>query len=80
MANVGRNDPAYDAVEVTPSDTANLGAVRSLYIGGEGSVKVMTALGSTVTFSGVADGTILPVAVQMVFAEDTTATAIVALY
>ncbi len=74
--------PADDAAAVTPSDVATLPIkpARALHIGGAGNVKVVTARGSTVTFVGLTAGQLLPVRVTQVFATDTTATSIVALY
>ncbi len=51
-----------------------------LYIGGTGSVKVLTAGGDKVTFANAAEGFVLPVNVLQVFATDTTATDILALW
>ena len=64
------------------SDTVDLttSPAKSLYIGGAGNIKVTLIDGSTVTFSGVPVGTILPVVVTRVFATGTTATNILALY
>jgi len=80
--NVNKQDPGYDAVAVTPSDTAQIEPCRGLYIGGAGDVKVQMAsgTGTAVTFAGLLAGSILPVQVQLVYSTDTTATNIVALY
>jgi hypothetical protein len=51
-----------------------------LYVGGAGNVEVKTAGGDKVNFSNVAEGFVLPVNVIQVFATDTTATNIVALW
>lgn len=73
--------PAYSAAAVVPSDSVNLiGEVKSLYIGGAGNVRVLTSNGETVTFSGMQAGSYLLVQVRRVFATNTTATNIVALY
>ena len=73
--------PAYSAAAVTPSDSVNLiGEVKSLYIGGAGNVRVLTSNGETVTFSNMQAGSYLLVQVRRVFATNTTATNIVALY
>ena len=69
--------PAHDAAAVTPSDSTVV-AFRSLWIGGAGNVAVMPLNGDTaVTFSTVAAGTLLPIAVRQVMATNTTATLIV---
>lgn len=80
MANIMSTDPGYDAAAVTPSDTAHLGNVRALYIGGAGNVKIVTEGGTTVAFNNVQAGTIIPVRAATVFSTDTTATNIVAIY
>lgn len=74
----------YSAVAgfaVTTSDsTVFPTAMRALYVGGTGDVKVrMMRDGTTLTFSAVPGGTILPIEVDMVFATGTTATLILAL-
>lgn len=80
MANYMLSDPAYDAAAVTKSDSTHLGNVRGLYVGGAGDVAVLTAGGTTLTFSSVPAGSVLPIQVQKVMSTNTTATAIVALY
>jgi hypothetical protein len=80
MANVFPTDPAQDAAVVTPSDTADQGDVRGLFVGGDGNVSLVTALGNTVVFTGVLGGSILPVRCTKVRSTGTTATNIVALY
>lgn len=71
---------AFDAAEVTPSDTGNLRPTRALYIGGAGAVKVDMALGATVTFAGLLAGSVLPIQVVRVYSTGTDASNIVALY
>ena len=80
MANIMATDPGYSAAAVTPSDTAHLGNVRALYIGGAGDVKIDAEGGGTVTFVGVQAGSIIPVRAVRVYATGTDATSIVALY
>jgi hypothetical protein len=74
--------PALGAAAVTPNDSTDLVVrpARSLFIGGAGNVAVITAAGDTVTFNGLAAGSILPVQVTRVLATGTTATNIIALY
>lgn len=71
---------AYDATTVTPADDGVLRVTRALYVGGSGDIKVDMALGTTVTFSAVLAGSILPIQVSRVYSTDTSATSIVALY
>ena len=78
------------AAVVTPSDTVNIPYVGGdgttpswpcvLYIGGSGNIRVQTEGGDDVVFTGVLAGTFLPVNVVRVFATNTTATNIVALW
>lgn len=70
--------PAHDAAAVTPSD-ATIVAFRSLWIGGAGNVAVvpLNGDGTVVTFSTVAAGTLLPIAVRQVRSTGTSATLIV---
>ena len=69
---------AAGAVAVTPSDSTALD-FRALWVGGAGNVAVRTRNGQTVTFSGVAAGTVLPVQGDRVMSASTTATLILAL-
>lgn len=73
--------PACSAAVVTPSDSTDLALYsRALYIGGAGNVTVdMIETGSTITFSGVAAGTLLPIGVRRVRSTGTTATLIISL-
>jgi len=81
MANIMATEPARDAAAVTPSDSAQISPVaRALYVGGSGDIKLVTEEGTTVTFQDIVAGSILPVKVTKVFATDTTATNIVALF
>jgi len=65
---------------VTPHDTNDLSLDCVLYIGGAGTVKILTANNETLTFVGLNAGDILPVKVRRVYSTDTTATNIVALW
>ena len=57
---------------------ANQGCV--LYVGNTGNVRVLTAGNDDVTFVGIPAGAFVPVQVKRVFATDTDATDIVALW
>ena len=79
--------PARGGFAVTPSNSTTFDNVgpnnppaRSLYVGGAGNVAVRFVDGSTVTFTAVPAGMILPVHVDRVLATGTTATGIVGLY
>lgn len=81
---------AERAAAVVPSDTVNIPSVSTgdgtgnngcvLYVGVTGDLKVTTAGGDDVVFTGVLAGSFIPVQVLKVFATDTTATNIVALW
>lgn len=73
--------PAMEAIAVTPSDSVDLpkGIARALFIGGAGSVVLDTYNNTSITFAGLAAGTILPVQTKRV-RTSSTATSIVALY
>lgn len=64
-----------DAKAVTVSDTLNLpNGPAIIYAGGGGSVKVTTAQGSDITFTGLQPGAIIPVQVLRVWSTGTSPT------
>lgn len=73
---------AHRASAVTTSDaTVFAQPTRALWIGAAGNIVVdMADGGSAVTFVGVQGGTLLPFQVTRVYATNTTATSIVALF
>jgi len=77
MSNV--SDPVKFGTAVTPSNSTVLTPTRALYIGTTGDVSVLMMNDETILFKAVAVG-ILPVQVTKVFATNTTATNIVALW
>jgi hypothetical protein len=63
--------------DVTPDDATDLDDPSdALWVGGAGTVKVTTVGGQTVTISGVAAGTLLPIRVTRVWENGTSATLI----
>jgi hypothetical protein len=66
------------AVDVVPNDTTQF-APSTLYIGGSGNIRVMTAGGDVVTFHGAPAG-FFPVKVIRVLNTNTSATQIVRLF
>lgn len=68
------------AYSVTASDTSNLPYVSVIYVGGAGAVKVTTAQGDTVTFSGLQTGSVIPVQVLQVWSTGTSATNLIGVY
>lgn len=60
-----------------------VGAVNNgcvLYVGNTGNLRVLTSSGADLTFVGIPAGSFVPVQVKRVFATDTTATDIIALW
>ena len=79
MAN---NHPTVVFSAVTPNDSTDIpGGPRAFYVGGSGNL-VLGVRGTltTVTFTGINGGTLLPVGADRVMATGTTATSIVALF
>lgn len=75
------DSPAASAAAVTPNDSTVLDTTRGLWIGGAGDVAVyMKGSTTSVTFAGIAAGTLIPIRVDRVLATGTTATSIVALW
>ena len=74
--------PMYpgDAAVVTPSDSVPFITPSVVFVGGGGTVRVLTAQGSDVTFVGVLAGSVLPVQVLRVYASTTTATNMVRIF
>lgn len=76
---------AYDmykeAAAVTPHDSnaQTLFPCDAIYVGTAGNLAVIMKNGTTVTFTGVKAGTVLPIGVNRVNATNTTASNIVAL-
>lgn len=69
-----------DAVTVTKSDaTVYTPPLRGIWVGGVGDLTVVTQDGSTVTFSAVAAGTLIPIAATKVMSTGTTASNITGL-
>jgi len=72
--------PGFDGFAITPSDTTTFFAnnqplcCRAIYVGVGGTIVLITAGGTTLTFLGVTAGQVLPVMAQQVKATGTTAT------
>ena len=72
--------PGFHAMEVIPSDTADLAfASRALYVGAPGDLRLTLASGDTVTLANMAAG-FVPLRVARVHASGTTASSIVAVW
>ncbi len=85
-ANIDKDlsQPAVEGVAVTPGASALANTTRALWVGGAGNVEVTflgidNLAGTTVIFTGVSAGQLLPIRVTHVLATNTTATGIVAL-
>ena len=77
----GLGEPAVHGYAITPYNNTDLAyTTRGLWVGGAGAVKVTLYGGDTVTLSGVAAGTLLPIRVTKVFSTGTDATLLVGLY
>lgn len=73
-------DVANDGFAITPNDAADLTrSAISLYVGGDGSLKVTTRGGTVLTLANVKAGSIIPLRVARVWANGTTATGLVGL-
>jgi len=78
--NPGLDSPAEDAFAITPHDTNDLAQVtRGIYVGGAGDLTVVTKGGTTVLFSAVPAGVVLPVRAAKVKSTGTAATSLVGL-
>ncbi|MEO3386751.1 hypothetical protein [Mesorhizobium sp. CAU 1741] len=76
----GLESPVTHGFEITPDDVGELPElVRALYVGSAGAVALVLSSGASVTLSGVAGGTVLPLRAAKVLATGTTATGIVGL-
>ena len=54
--------PGYDAFVITPNSGANLATpVRALWVGAAGDICLVTMKGTSLTFTGVNAGSILPI-------------------
>lgn len=75
------SSPYTGGEAVTKHDTNELTKVtRALYVGGAGTLTVITSDGSTIAFGAVTAGTLLPLRVKIVKNTGTSATSITALW
>ena len=80
LGNENPETPAHGAYAIAPSDTTDLPqAIKSIYVGVSGDVKVTTAIGDVVTFKAHPVGYMLVKATR-VWATGTTATNLLGLY
>lgn len=81
MSRVNIQSPDYrpSAHNVTPSDANDLSTPGvGLYVGGAGNISAIMEDGTTVTFTAVPVGTVLPFIFKRINATGTTATNLVA--
>ncbi len=81
----GNTDPADRGFTVTPDDLKELPFLtRAVYIGGAGNLvcemKNASGVWSSITFTGLLAGSILPIATRRILSTNTTATFINALW
>jgi hypothetical protein len=69
-----------DAAAVTTSDTNTFATASIIFSGTGGTIRVLTAQGTDVTFTNVQAGAILPVQVLRVFTTTTTAASMVRIF
>ena len=68
-----------DAASVTTNDVTQF-SPSVLYVGTGGTIRVLTAEGSDITFTNLPAGIILPLRVIRVYASTTTATGIIRIF
>lgn len=75
-------DTATRVEDVTPSDSVNFayGIARAVYVTGGGNVVIVRGDGTTVTYTGVPDDTVLDVRCKRINSTSTTATGIKAYF
>jgi hypothetical protein len=78
---VAYSDPAYDGFAITPHASNYLSRVtRGIYIGGgDGTLSLETAAGTTLSFVGLAIGSVLPIQARKVFVSGTGSTGLIGL-
>ena len=82
-ANVSqKGSKATNAVAVTPDDANDLEITptSALQVGGSGDVKVEMEDGTTIVLPSLTAGVVYPYSITRVYATDTTATNVIALY
>jgi hypothetical protein len=82
ITNYSPTFPMYPggATTISTSDTDYLPTPSIIYVGGAGAVKVTTAQGDDVTFSGLQAGQVIPVQVTRVWTSGLTATNLLRIY
>ena len=80
MAKLTVNDPAIDAIPVTPNDSVDLpgGVCSALLVVTAGNLHIITAAGNERTIAVPAG--VIPIQTRRVYSTSTTAASITALY
>lgn len=73
------SQPGTGAVSITPADSDLAYAVRALYIGTTGNVRITTWAGQDITFPNVPVG-FFPMGALRVWSTNTTASGIIGIY
>jgi len=80
-------EPSFNFVAITKSDTVPISyngkpaRAKAFYIGGAGNIAIKSdATGAAVVFEGCLAGTVLPISSEFLYATDTSATKVVALF
>lgn len=72
--------PYLDGFAVTPTDSVDLAQLTTaLYIGGAGTLRIITQKGTTLNFAAVPAGTTIRIRAKQVHSTGTSATSIVGL-
>ena len=85
MANVPTNPnvrepgPAADFFAITPHNTTVQPPFRGIYVGTGGTITLTNRAGTTIQFTNVIAGTILPVQAPLVMSTGTSATGLIGL-
>jgi len=78
---IDQNLRAIEAEEVTTGVApTKRGSADGFYVGGDGDVEVVTGNGTTVLFSGLIAGQIVPINIRLIDSGNTTATNLVYLF
>ncbi len=77
--------PSMFWAAITPHDTNSLAQyqgkdIRAVYVGGGGNLNCINYDGTTVLFTAVPTGTVLPIRPRIIKSTSTTASALVGLY
>lgn len=72
-------EPSRVFKDVVKSDTANMSGARGIWVGGTGTVVAIDRDGTTVTFSAIPAGTLLPISPKCIKVAS-TATLMIAMY